>query len=212
MIENPNSKISGLTIERLTLYLRALNRLKALKVENVVSRELSDMLGISAFIIRKDISQFGQFGSVKSGYNVNELIENISNILGVKKSQDAVIIGAGNLGKALMGYRSFAQYDFNIRAAFDIDDNKIKKEFFGIKCLNYSELEKYLSENSIKIGIITVPDKAAQDVADTLVKLGVKGILNFSPVVLKVPKYIKLIDVDFISRLQILSYYIKEKR
>lgn len=204
-----NGKISPLTIERLTIYLRFLKRLKSQNIDNIFSHELADKIGISVYNIRKDISQFGQFGKINSGYNVNELIDTLSDILGVDKNQDVVIVGAGNVGRALMGYNGFLDYGFNIKAVFDSDENKINRVISGIRCYAIGEIEKVVKENNIKLGIICVPAYAAQNAADTLVQAGIVGVLNFASVILKLPEHVKLIEVNFISKLETLSYYAK---
>lgn len=203
------NKISSLTIDRLTVYIRCLKRLKAVGVSHIFSHQFTKHLGISAHVVRKDLSQFGQFGNISTGYNVNELIKSLSKILGVDDNQNIILIGVGNLGRALLGYKGFEQDGFHIKAIFDIDDTKINRVIAGVRCYPLTDLQDYIIQNNIKIAVIAVPAAAAQIVADEIVKAGVKGILNFSPIMLKVPESVKLNDVDFVSKLETLSYYVK---
>ncbi len=207
-----HNKISPLTIERLTVYLRFFKRIKAIGIQSIFSHQLADHLSISAHVIRKDLSQFGQFGNISSGYNVDEMIRRLSEILGVDKSQEIIIIGAGNLGRALLGYKGFESYGFTIKAVFDTDDTKVNRVLSGIRCYHINEIENFIKENEIKLAVVAVPANAAQTVADLIIKAGIKGILNFSPILLKLPETVKLIDVDFVSKLETLSYYIKNNK
>lgn len=206
---NQINKISPFTIDRLSLYLRFLRRLKSQGIANIFSHQLAQNLSFTAHVIRKDLSQFGQFGNISTGYNIDELITSLSKILGVERKQDVVLIGVGNLGRALLGFKGFGEHGFQVSAVFDVDDSKTNRVIGGIRCFPMSDLENYINENNIKIAILAVPAKAAQGVVDNIVKLGIRGILNFAPVMLKAPESVKLFDVDFVSKLEALSYYVK---
>lgn len=210
--ENNLNKISTLTIERLTLYLRFFKRIKAQGIVNIFSHQLAEHLGITAHVIRKDLSQFGQFGNISSGYNVEEMIKYLSAILGVDKKQEIIIIGAGNLGRALLGYKGFETYGFYISAIFDIDESKTNRVISGVRCYSMSEIDKFIKDNKITVAILAVPATTAQAVAEKIVNAGIKGILNFSPLMLKLPENVRLIDVDFVSKLETLSYYVKNNK
>lgn len=200
-------KIPDETIRRLPLYLRGLQYLLDDGRHSVSSTELADFLHTSAAQIRKDFSYFGDFGTRGVGYNVETLIKQIRNILKLSNTSGAALIGAGNLGTALLAYPGFRTYGFEITAVFDNSDDKIGKKIGKAKVEDVAKIDE-LKKRDIKLAIIAVPAEAAQDIADRVVGAGVNGILNFAPRFLSVPKKVKVITIDIAMELGRLPYYI----
>ncbi len=204
----PRFKVPEVTVERLSIYLRAL---KCLEEDNILSsRELADLVGTSDGQVRKDLAYFGEFGVPGQGYRIGKLKQEIRHILGLDSTWGIAIVGIGNLGIALLTYPGFKREEFEIRAAFDNDESKIEKVWRGIKVQHVDEIPQVLSEKQIKIGVITTPATAAQEVADKLAKGGVKGILNFAPMRISVPQEIRLKNVDLSMQLETLSYFLRK--
>ena len=174
--------------------------------KSISSHNLSDLLGINAWQIRKDFSYFGAFGTPGVGYDIEKLVKQVKKILKLKEAKKAALIGVGNLGSAVMAYAGFGIYGFNIAAAFDISPKKIGRKVNNIRIENASNLQT-LQKRRINIAIIAVPRESAQKTADTLVKVGVRGILNFSPCHITVPKKVKVITIDIAMDLARLPYY-----
>jgi len=167
------------SVRRLSRYLRNLRYLIKEGVETISSEELAQDIYVSAAQVRKDLSYFGDFGTRGVGYSVRNLIAEIEEILGLNRKWPLVLVGAGRLGSALLNYRGFEQLGFQFAVAFDNNPNKIGKMVGGVKVEGYSQLEKIIEKNRIKIAVIAVPEAAAQEVTDRLVKAGIKAILNF---------------------------------
>ncbi len=163
-------------------------------------------MGINPWQIRKDLSNFGAFGTCGVGYDVEKLIRQIKKILKLDTTHKAALVGVGNLGSAVLAYPGFAIYGFEIVAAFDNDQKKIGKKINNITVQDVSKISS-LKNKDIKIGIITVPRQASQQTADTLVSAGITGILNFSPCRIKVPKKVKVITINIALDLARLPYY-----
>ncbi|MCK4523166.1 redox-sensing transcriptional repressor Rex [Candidatus Aerophobetes bacterium] len=204
----PRFKVPEVTVERLSIYLRAIKDLEGDEI--LSSQELADLVGTSDGQVRKDLAYFGEFGVPGQGYRIAKLKQEIRHILGLDSTWGIAIVGIGNLGAALLTYPGFKREEFEIRAAFDRDESKIEKVWRGIKVQHVDKIPKVLSERQIKIGVITTPATAAQEVADKLAKGGVKGILNFAPVRISVPKEIRLKNVDLSMQLETLSYFLKK--
>jgi len=164
------------------------------------------MLGVNHWQVRKDFSYFGDFGTPGVGYELEKLKKQIKKILKLDKPHKTVLIGVGNLGSAVLAYPGFKEYSFNIVAAFDIDSKKVGKKISGITIEHVSNL-KSLAKREITTAIIAVPEEAAQQTADGLVEAGVKGILNFSPRHITVPKKVKVISIDIAMDLARLPFY-----
>lgn len=199
-------KIPDETIHRLPAYLRGLMFLSEQGQLSVSSRDLADYLGVNPWQIRKDFSYFGSFGTPGVGYNTEKLIKQIKRILKLDVGHKAALVGAGNLGSAVLGYWGFKMYGFDIVAAFDNDPKKIGTKANGAMIEDVSTIQS-LKNRNIHVGIITVPHNAAQQTADALVKAGVKSILNFSPCYITVPKKVKVISIDIAMDLIRLPYY-----
>ena len=199
-------KIPDETVRRLSIYLRGLLSLSEQGQQSVSSRNLADFLGINPWQIRKDFSYFGGFGTPGVGYNTEKLIKQINKILKLDVIHKAVLVGVGNLGSAILAFPGFRTYGFDIVAAFDTDPKKIGRKVKNITIEDVSNLQT-LKKRKISLAIIAVPSDAAQQTADALVKAGVKGILNFSPCYITVPKKVKVTTIDIAMDLARLPYY-----
>ncbi len=199
-------KIPDETVRRLPIYLRGLLFSSEEGQQSISSRGLAELLGVNAWQIRKDFSYFGDFGTRGVGYDIKELISQINKILKLDTVHKAALVGVGSLGSAVLSHQSFRAYGFDITAAYDVSPKKIGKKINNITIKDVSKL-RMLKKKKIDIGIITVPRDAAQQTADALIKTGVKGILNFSPCYITVPKRIKVITIDIAMDLARLPYY-----
>ena len=199
-------KIPDETVRRLPIYLRGLLFLSEQGQQNVSSRNLADLLGVNPWQIRKDFSYFGDFGTPGVGYNVEKLAKQIKKILKLDVGHKAALIGVGNLGLVVLAYPGFKIYGFDVAAAFDIDSKKVGRKVKNITIEDASNLGT-LRKRKINLAIIAVHRGAAQETADALVKAGVKGILNFSPCYITVPKKVKVITIDIAMDLARLPYY-----
>jgi redox-sensing transcriptional repressor len=189
------------TVKRLSLYLRELEPLADRELQTLSSKQLGDALGLTDAQVRKDLAFFGQFGHPGIGYKVSELIKELRKILGTDRQWNAAIIGAGNIGRALMPYTRFRRKGFEIVAVFDGDPKVVGTSVAGHKVRPMSDLQSLVKDRNIQIGIIAVPAQAAQQVADALIEAGVRGILNFAPVRLDVHKKVSVASVDFLLSL-----------
>jgi redox-sensing transcriptional repressor len=197
------------TINRLSLYSRLLSMLESEGIAVVSSKELSDRSHFSATQIRRDLACFGQFGKRGIGYEVAALKRAINEILGVHVRRKVILVGVGNLGSALLGYRVIREHNFEIVAAFDSDPEKWSREINGVTIHNPDQLPAVVRSEQIEIGIIAVPLHAAQQTLDLLVSAGIRAILNFAPARLSVPRHIKLRNVDLSIELEGLSYFLQ---
>ncbi len=202
--------IPDIVVGRLPVYLRALTFLMAEGRQVTSSQELGDRLGISSAQIRKDLSHFGEFGKQGTGYDIAYLHDQLRRILKVDRMWDVVLVGAGNLGKAIADYGGFAGKGFVIRAIFDTDPDKIGKPM-GIDNLivqDVSRLAEVIRQNEIKVGIIATPAEDAQQVARTMVDAGVRAILNYAPITIMVPAGVRIQYIDPAVGLQRMTYYL----
>jgi len=200
-------KIPDETVRRLPLYLRGLLFLLEQNQQNISSRDMADFLGVNHWQIRKDFSYFGEFGTPGVGYKIEKLAKEIKKILKLYIVRKAALVGVGNLGSAVLAYPGFKIYGFDIAAAFDVNPKKIGKKVGNVVIEDVSNL-RTLKKRKINLAVIAVPRNAAQQTADALVKAGVKGILNFSPCYITVPKKVKVITIDIAMDLARLPYYI----
>ncbi len=197
------------TVYRLSLYYRALQRLRANKIETVSSAALSKAAGVKPTQLRKDLTYFGQFGTRGLGYNVDALSQRLTEALGTTTLQPVILVGAGHLGSALLRYQGFAKEGFEVVAAFDLRVSKAREKELGVKLLPTSKLTEFVSRERIKMAILTVPGTVAQEVANELVAGGVLAILNFAPIILQVPDNVVVNNVDLAIELENLSYFIQ---
>jgi len=196
-------------IYRFSIYHRCLQKLAANEVITVSSSTLARAAGVNAAQIRKDIALLGQYGTRGLGYPVATLMRSIRETLGREKFQPVVLIGAGNLGSALLRYQGFEKEGFQVVAAFDADPDAAKRRGLGVPVHHESELEAFITREGVKLAILCVPAGFAQAVANRLVSAGVQGILNFSPVVLEIPADVTVNNVDLALELEHLGYFIR---
>lgn len=193
------------TVYRLSVYLRCLDQLRETGVQTVSSHALAQAAGVKPTQLRKDLTFFGHFGTRGLGYDVATLREKISEVLGRKELQPVVLVGVGNLGAALMNYKSFEKEGFDVVAGFDIDVKRRGKVKQPV--LHMDKLVNFVRSHHVKMGIVTVPAAAAREAADRLVAAGVSAILNFAPVVLRVPGNVVVSNVNLAIELENLSYF-----
>lgn len=197
-----------IVVGRLPLYLRVLNQLAEEGRATTNSQELGERLGISSAQIRKDLSYFGGFGRYGAGYDVAYLREQLRRILHLDRGWPVILVGAGHLGHALANYQRFPENGFDIVAIFDSDPAKIGAMIDGHEVLDVAQMESVIREKEVAVAILAVPVPAAQAVADRLVAAGVRAILNYAPVRLKVPAGVRVQDIDPVARLQHMAYYL----
>lgn len=200
-------KISEAVVRRLPIYLRYLNELSLSNVQTVSSQDLGEKLDLNPAQIRKDLAYFGEFGRKGVGYNVDYLIEKIRQILKLDKTMNVALIGTGNLGRALCNYNTYIKDNMKIVAVFDADASKAGTSINHLTVQPMNELPATVEQLEITVGIITVPAPEAQNVADQFVAAGIRGILNFAPVVLKSPRGVRIHHADFTAELLSLAYY-----
>ena len=200
--------ISKQIIRRLPRYFRFLGELKERGVERISSTDLSQLMNVTASQIRQDLNKFGGFGQQGYGYNVNYLHKEIGRILGIDTPHNMIMIGAGNLCSAIMHYRSFPRYGFNIIAAFDVCPEKIGKPINGIEIRSMDELESFIDSHKVDIAVVTVPTSSAAEVLARLGNTNIKGIWNFAHIDVDMPNNIKVENVHLSESLMILSYNI----
>lgn len=208
--ESPGA-VPQAVVSRLSLYLRELQVLTRNGQDTISSTKLGRALGFTDAQVRKDLAFFGQFGYPGLGYRCEELVTEIKRILGTDRSWPVAIVGIGNLGRALLGYRGFGQKGFEVVAAFDTDENVVGQTIEGTPVYHIDELGRVASEKELKLGVVAVPAQAAQTVADLLVEAGVEGILNFSPVTLD-DKKVGVVAVDLAIELEQLTFTVVNRR
>jgi redox-sensing transcriptional repressor len=201
-------KIPDIIISRLPVYLRALQHMADNGLKTTSSQELGEHVGISAAQIRKDISQFGEFGKQGTGYSIEYLLDKLREILKVDRRWDVIIVGAGDIGHALARYQGFANRGFNVVMIFDKDKTKVGQKIGDFTIEDINNLVEKVKAADIKIAMLTLPAPAAQEVADKLVQAGVKAILNYAPINLNVPKNVKVQYIDPATHLQRMTYYL----
>ena len=203
--------ISMAVIKRLPKYHRYLQELIKNDVDRISSKDLSEKIGFTASQIRQDLNCFGDFGQQGYGYNVSELYNQISGILGLTKDYKTIIIGAGNIGQAIANYTRFDKLGFTLSGIFDANPKLVGMRIRDIEIQDIDNLDGFLKKNSIDIGIICVPRVNAQKVCDTLINNGVKGIWNFAPIDLEAPKEIIIENVHLSESLLTLTYLLNER-
>lgn len=201
-------KIPDIIIGRLPIYLRALQRMAEKGLKTTSSQELGEHVGISAAQIRKDISQFGEFGKQGTGYSIAFLIDKLREILKVNRMWDVVIVGAGDMGHALARYQGFLNRGFNVVMIFDADSSKVGRKVGEFTIEDASKMVERIRASGVKMAMVTVPASDAQAVADKLVQAGVKAILNYAPISLNVPEGVHVQYIDPSTHLQRMTYYL----
>jgi redox-sensing transcriptional repressor len=206
-----DATVPKVVVSRLSLYLRELQRLETAGQQTISSGQLGTLLGFSDAQVRKDLGFFGQFGYPGVGYRCDELIRAMRDILGTNHPWPVAMVGVGNLGLALLGYRGFGRQNFSIVAAFDADPSKVGQTIQGITVQAIEELAETVRQKHIRLGMIVVPGPQAQAVADRLVAAGVEGIVNFAPVTLTLPPQVQVVGVDLAIELEQLSFAVTNK-
>lgn len=209
MKKSARLEIPRKAIYRLSVYFRGLQRLRANGIQTVSSEALAKAAGVKPTQLRKDLTYFGQFGTRGLGYDVNELAQMISDLLGTTSLQPVILVGVGNLGLALLSYRGFEKEGFEIVAAFDIDPSRRRERDNVIPIYGLDALSTVVSGKNIKMAILTVPGAAAQEAANTLVAAGITGILNFAPLTLQIPEPVTVNNVNLAIELENLSYFVQ---
>ncbi|MEW5899544.1 MAG: redox-sensing transcriptional repressor Rex [Bacillota bacterium] len=199
-------RVPEATVTRLSVYSRYLERLDRNGVTTVSSGEIAEGVGVSPAQVRKDLAYFGEFGTRGVGYNVKDLMRYTLKILGLDQKWPLILVGAGNLGFALCTYKGFNDRGFSIVAVFDNDLMKIGKMIGHLEVLPMEKMPEVIEKHKVRIGIIAVPPRAAQDVADYMVKNGLEAILNFAPITLNLPDRIEVRNVDLSVKLEILTF------
>jgi redox-sensing transcriptional repressor len=210
--ETSKKKISESTIHRLSLYYRVLSLLEKENHDTVSSKELARREKLTPAQVRKDLSFFGSFGTRGLGYPVGELKRQLADILGITHGWNIALVGVGNIGSALVGYKEFSRQGFNIKLIFDNDQRKIGSNHKGIVVSDIRNLESELKENDIQMVILAVPATVAQYIVDDIINAGIKAILNFAPVNLKVPEDVFLRNENMSMELEYLSFALKNLR
>ncbi len=199
-------KVPEATIARLSVYSRFLKQLDENGVAIISSGEIAKGVDGSPAQVRKDLAYFGEFGIRGVGYKVKDLKEQITKILGLTYEWDVIIVGAGNLGSAITHYKGFKERGFNIVALFDKDKKKIGLTIGDAPIYDISQMEKYIRNNKVKIGVVAVPVPYAQKVVDVLVNAGIQAILNFTPCVVTVPEHVEFRKVDLAVNMELLTF------
>jgi len=200
--------IPEIIVGRLPIYLQALEHMHRNGIETTSSQELGDAINISAAQIRKDLSQFGEFGKQGKGYSVPYLVEQLRTILNVNRVWDIAVIGAGNLGHAIANYQGFRDHGFQVAMIFDNDPQRVGTKIGDFLVQDMENLIPMVEQAGIKVAMLTVPASAAQEVTENLVKAGVKSILNYAPITLSVPEGVHVQNVDPVIFLQRMTYYL----
>jgi redox-sensing transcriptional repressor len=204
-------KISDSTISRLSKYYRTLGRLIEKNVKTVSSDEIAEIDGVTSAQVRKDLSFFGTFGKRGLGYNTIDLQNNIGTILGLYKKWNVALVGIGNIGRALVDYQEFSKQGFIIQLLLDDDETKIGTSIGKLEIKPFAEAAEYLEEEKIQIAIVAVPANVAQGVVNSLTDAGVKAILNFAPLSLKVPEDVIIKNENMSIELEALSYFLTNR-
>jgi len=203
-------KISELTTNRMSVYLRCLNELATKGEKTVSSDKLAERFHMNSAQIRKDLAYFGEFGVRGVGYYVEDLRKHLTKILGLNKEHCVAIIGAGRLGMALADYYGLTQTNFSVAALFDADPKKIGKLVGGVEIFNIKDFARVAKKDKIDVAVIAVPAPFAQSVLESVTKAGIKAVMNFAPIPLKVDDDVKMKTVDLTISLESLSYFLAQ--
>lgn len=197
------------SIYRLSLYLRSLQKLRANQIDTVSSETLAKAAGVKSTQLRKDLAYFGQFGTRGLGYSVEALYDKLNAVLGTARLQPVILVGAGNLGSALLRYDGFTREGFEFLAAFDAEPDRRRPSDLPVNILPMENLTEFVREHGVKMAILAVPGTTAQEVTNRLVETGIQGILNFTPIILQVPEEVVVNNVDLALELENLSYFVR---
>jgi redox-sensing transcriptional repressor len=206
----PEIQIPDIVIRRLPIYVRTLRALGEQGTRSVSSDELADLIGVTAAQIRRDLSYFGKFGKQGKGYDVEHLAAAIGGILNLDRQWDVALVGFGNLGRAILHYRGFLPSSFRIAAIFDRNPEHIGQQVDDLVVMSESKITDEVARLGIQMGILAVPIDAAQDVAERLVAGGVRAILSYTPLILRLPAEVIVREIDPISAMQSMTYYLDD--
>jgi redox-sensing transcriptional repressor len=201
-------RLSRASVHRFSLYLRHLERLQTDGAQKVSSSQLGEALGINDAQVRKDLAYLGNLGQPGIGYHLTDLIAALRCRLGIDRPWPAVVVGVGNLARALLRYRGFQRQGFTFVALFDTDARKVGQQLDGLVIHPLERMPEVIAATAAELGVVAVPAAAAQGVADALVAAGVRGILNFAPTVLRVPPSVSLVSVDLAVQLEQLAFLV----
>lgn len=204
-------KISDATVKRLSKYYRTLQNAIAAEKTTISSEEIARINGLTAAQVRKDLSFFGAFGRRGLGYNVSDLHRNISQILGLHRTWNVCLVGAGNIGTALVHFKQFQDQGFLFRLILDADPSKFGQKIGDLEIQDFENCEELIRREKIKIAVVAVPSGGAQRVVDRLVQAGVKAILNFAPVTILVPPGVYVRNENMVIEIEALSYALTSK-
>ena len=210
-MENNERKVPDVVIKRLPRYYRYLSELLAQGIQRISSGSLSEIMNVTASQIRQDFNYFGGFGQQGYGYNVEYLTKEICNILGLNDGDTMIIVGAGNLGRALANHSTFEKRGFKLVGIFDTDSSVIGKTIRGISIMDSKSIPEFVRKNNVDIAVLTVPNSAVNDTAEMLIKSGIRGMLNFSYTELDVPENVAVENVHLSDALMTLAYRIKKE-
>jgi redox-sensing transcriptional repressor len=206
------NKLPGKTVERLSEYRRQLLGCLAENKNYIFSHDLAALLHITAVQVRRDLMLIGYSSVLRKGYDVKELIDTIGRIIDSGEGLNVAIIGIGNLGRAVAGYFRGKRSKLNVVASFDNDPQKVNKVVSGVKCYHVQDMEQIIKDLNIKIAILTVPADFAKNILEEVVRFGIKGILNFTTIPLKVPSGLYLEEYDMITSIEKVAYFVKENK
>lgn len=212
MIKNTkeNNKLPDKTVERLSQYRRNLLICAVNGKTHIFSHEIANLLHITSVQVRRDIMLIGYSGTLRKGYDVQELIDLIGDIIDSEDGQKVAVIGVGNLGRAIISYLKGKRSKLSIVAAFDTNVEKIDRVYAGVHCYHYDQMADIIKKEGISIGILTVPGSESARVAENLVIAGIKGILNFTPSPVNVSSHVFLEEFDMITSLEKVAYFVKK--
>ena len=205
-------KLPGKTVERLSEYRRTLFAYLDEGQNFIYSHDLAARLHIKAVQVRRDLMLIGYSSVLRKGYDIRVLINTIEEIIDPEETVNVAVIGVGHFGMAITGYFKGKRSKLNLVASFDSDPQKINKVISGVKCYSCSEAEKIIKELDIRIAILTVPPEFAKEIAEDIVRFGIKGILNFTTISLNVPSGVHLEEYDMITSIEKAVYFVKENK
>ncbi|MFW6019055.1 MAG: redox-sensing transcriptional repressor Rex [Bacteroidales bacterium] len=202
-------KLPEKTVERLSQYRRILLKEKETGKTHIFSHELASLLHITPVQVRRDIMLIGHTGTLRKGYEIDELVKSIGDIIDCKTEQKVAIIGAGNLGKAIMGYLKGKRTKLTLKAAFDVNPDKVGRVISGIRCYHIDDMKEIIQKENITIAILTVPGDQSKTVADECIQAGIKGILNYTPTPINVQPHAYLEEYDMITSIEKVAFFSK---
>lgn len=209
IMSGTEARLSRASVGRLSLYLHRLESILRDGITKISSGQLGEAVGVTDAQVRKDLANLGPLGHPGVGYQIAELIGAIRHALGIDREWSAVLVGVGNLARALLRYRGFQEQGFRIVALFDADPTKIGQVIEGLPIHDVQQMAAIVAASRAELGIVTVPSETAQSVADGLVVAGIRGVLNFAPVVLRLPPSVRLVSVDLTVQLEQLAFLVQ---